>query len=443
MRSLTATYSPDDNKLRLYSTTRLDTETYERVRAAGFKYAPKQDLFVAPAWTPSREDLLLELCGEIDDEDTTLVERAEARAERFGEYSDRRADDAEDARAAVASIADNIPFGQPILIGHHSEGRARRDAERIQNGMRRTVSLWKQSEYWQERARAALQHARYKESPAVRARRIRKLESEHRGHVRERGQAERSLGKWTMEGLSLDEAKAIANVDSRGSYCFPLDKYPRQPPASQYEGRMGLWSALDGGIITPEQAAELATGTCRRVIAWSNRWIAHLDLRLAYERAMLEDQGGIASDRTKPEMGGACQCWASPGHGRGWSYIVKVNRVSVTVYDNWGNGGGNFTRTIPFDKLRALMTKGDVDAARASGTLIDTADGIGFYLRAAEAGPDPEAGTPDEHEPAAPVASEGTDVTGEVAAFPSEPASAGTPAFGSALAAGAQLALLG
>ena len=45
---MTATYSPEDNKLRLYSATRLDKETYARVRAAGFIYAPKQELFVAP-----------------------------------------------------------------------------------------------------------------------------------------------------------------------------------------------------------------------------------------------------------------------------------------------------------------------------------------------------------------------------------------------------------
>ncbi len=65
----TATYSPEDNKLRLYSSTRLDRELYARVRGAGFIYAPKQELFVAPMWTPEREDLLIELCGEIDDED--------------------------------------------------------------------------------------------------------------------------------------------------------------------------------------------------------------------------------------------------------------------------------------------------------------------------------------------------------------------------------------
>ena len=71
--SMSATYSPEDNKLRLYSLHRLDAETYARVSGAGFKFAPKQDLFVAPMWTPGREDLLIELCGEIGDEDSCAV----------------------------------------------------------------------------------------------------------------------------------------------------------------------------------------------------------------------------------------------------------------------------------------------------------------------------------------------------------------------------------
>ena len=79
-KMMNATYSPEDNKLRLYSLHRLDPELYARVKAAGFIYAPKQELFVAPAWTPARENLLIELCGEIDDEDTSLVDRAEQRA---------------------------------------------------------------------------------------------------------------------------------------------------------------------------------------------------------------------------------------------------------------------------------------------------------------------------------------------------------------------------
>jgi hypothetical protein len=109
---MSATYSPEDNKLRLYSTTRLDSETYQRVKAAGFKWAPKQDLFVAPAWTPERADLLVELCGDIGDEDTSLVDRAEERADRFLDYKAARAGDATRAHDAVKAIADNIPFGR-------------------------------------------------------------------------------------------------------------------------------------------------------------------------------------------------------------------------------------------------------------------------------------------------------------------------------------------
>ena len=37
--TMTATYSPEDNKLRLYSLHRLDDETYQRIKKAGFKWA--------------------------------------------------------------------------------------------------------------------------------------------------------------------------------------------------------------------------------------------------------------------------------------------------------------------------------------------------------------------------------------------------------------------
>ncbi|HMF62793.1 MAG TPA: DUF3560 domain-containing protein, partial [Edaphobacter sp.] len=74
------------------------------------------------------------MCGEIDDEDTSLVERAEERADRFVDYKHKRISDAERAHEAVSRIADNIPLGQPILVGYHSERHARKDAERIENG---------------------------------------------------------------------------------------------------------------------------------------------------------------------------------------------------------------------------------------------------------------------------------------------------------------------
>jgi hypothetical protein len=207
---ISATYSPDDNKLRLYPGARLDVDTYTRVKAAGFTWAPKQELFVAPMWTPAREDLALELAGEIDDEDRSLVERAEERADRFEDYSGKRAAEAGAAHKAVAAIADGIPLGQPILVGHHSERHARKDAERIQNGMRKAVRLWDTSTYWQSRAKGAIRAAKYKERPDVRARRIKTIEADLRKQQRSQQEAEKWLIAWTHENLTLEVARKIA-----------------------------------------------------------------------------------------------------------------------------------------------------------------------------------------------------------------------------------------
>jgi hypothetical protein len=103
-----ATYSPDDNKLRLYALHRLDEETYSKVSGAGFKWAPKQALFVAPAWSPNREDLLIALAGEIEDEDSTLFDRQEERAERFGQYSEKRASESD--RVLPTLTRSPLPF---------------------------------------------------------------------------------------------------------------------------------------------------------------------------------------------------------------------------------------------------------------------------------------------------------------------------------------------
>ncbi len=350
----TATYSPEDNKLRLYPAARLDSETYAKVKAAGFIWAPKQELFVTPMWTPVREDLLLEICGEIEDEDKSLVERAEERAERFEDYGEARAKDADQAHKAVSAIADNIPLGQPILVGHHSEKHARKDAERIENGMRKAIKMWEQSKYWESRAKGAIRAAKYKERPDVRARRIKGLEADKRKQEKTKTQAEKFLKAWQdPRALNLVTAKSIANFDWL-SFKFTLKEYPRMEHT--YEGDMGLWSALEDGIITPEQAKNLAIPCHERMIAYCDRWINHLENRLLYERAMQEESGGTVADRTKPEKGGACRCWVAGGK---WIEIQKVNKVSVTVLDNWGNGGKDFTRIITFDQLKGVISKAD------------------------------------------------------------------------------------
>lgn len=317
----TATYSPEDNKLRLYASSRLDKELYERVRAAGFIWAPKQELFVAPMWTPAREDLLMELCGEIGDEDKTLVERQEERAERFEEYSEKRADDADRAHQAVASIADNIPMGQPILVGHHSERRARKDAERIQNGMRKAVKMWETSKYWTSRAAGAIRHAKYKEVPAVRARRIKGIEADERRCLKSKNVAMGFLDMWCKPDLTREKAMAIANYDHL--------RLPDGDPRG-----WSVWSALEKDALTVEDAKAIAVGVHTRNIEINDRWLAHLGNRLTYERAMLAESGYVAPPKKKSakaelpllNIKGAVAYRNPYHHGE----IVRGNTVSMT-----------------------------------------------------------------------------------------------------------------
>ena len=300
---MTATYSPEDNKLRLYSATRLDKETYELVRKNGFIYAPKQGLFVAPMWTPCRAKILEKLCGEIEDEQTTLAERAEQRAERFEGYQDKRRKDAQSAFKQVQAISDHIPMGQPILVGHHSERRARKDAERIQSYMQRTVKMWDCSEYWEYRAKGVIGHANYKDRVDVRARRVKGLEADKRKYEREIANSQKFLGLWNdlEKELTPKRAIAIAGYD-RLSMCFTLEKYPRGPEKSQYEGYTSLHSALTDEIITPEQAKDIAVKKHHQTIAHYTKWLNHTLLRIKYEKTILEAQGYKEPEKVKRKV---------------------------------------------------------------------------------------------------------------------------------------------
>ncbi|EAB0768500.1 hypothetical protein D8O32_25580, partial [Escherichia coli] len=88
------------------------------------------------------------------------------------------------------------------------------------------------------------------------------------------------------------------------SACFPLDTYPRPAEKSQYEGSRSLWSALDDDIITTEQAREIAIRCHERQIQHQQRWVNHYQNRLIYERAMLDESGGVVTRTQDFEPGG-------------------------------------------------------------------------------------------------------------------------------------------
>lgn len=70
----------------------------------------------------------------------------EARRERLEERAERRRRESEAAYWQAEQMSHAIPMGQPILIGHHSEKRHRRDLERIRRAYRRSMEAQREAE---------------------------------------------------------------------------------------------------------------------------------------------------------------------------------------------------------------------------------------------------------------------------------------------------------
>lgn len=269
---ISATYSPEDNKIRLYASTRLDSDTFERVKAAGFHWAPKQELFVAPKWTPEREDLALELAGEIEPEEMTLAESAAIKSERLDNLAAKRHGEAVSLNARADELSQSFYMGQPILIGHHSERKARKTKERMDSAQGAAIKAEKAANYWLYRATGVEHFANMKNNPRVRANRIKTLLAELRDLQRGINAAHGALELWGKFTTNEQIKWALGNMSS--------------------EVTLAGWttySAVDKGEMTPADARQGAIDSANLTINGPKRkrWIEHILSRLAFERSML------------------------------------------------------------------------------------------------------------------------------------------------------------
>ena len=82
-------------------------------------------------------------------------ERREARIERLRDRAAKTRAESEAASGRAHEIMDRIPFGQPILIGHHSENMARRDTEKTHSLIGKSVKASEKASQLESRAAAA------------------------------------------------------------------------------------------------------------------------------------------------------------------------------------------------------------------------------------------------------------------------------------------------
>ncbi|MBA0053462.1 DUF3560 domain-containing protein [Streptomyces sp. AJS327] len=180
---------------------------WDVVRHHGFRSSRNVGLYVphsrdkeADLWRINRAKLALEADGhsvtvEIDEEtrrtfaeaEADRVERAEERVERFEGYADNAARSSNARRARADDISRRFEFGQPILVGHHSEGKARRDAARIDTNMRKSFEDADRAGHFQHRAGAAAAYEQHRNDPYRTLRRLEKLRAELRVIERRNG----------------------------------------------------------------------------------------------------------------------------------------------------------------------------------------------------------------------------------------------------------------
>lgn len=188
-----------------------DTRPYAAsMKASGWRwsrsitawYIPNSRDRLPQQWKIDRTVAALEAAGatvtvEIDAELAPMAEREERRAERIearqealAAKADRLQATSDAHHAKVDAIVAHIPFGQPILVGHHSEARARRDQQRIWDGMDKAVATWKEAEETSHKAEASVRHQKHRGSGPATMRRLERLHTEQRDVTRKMEQAE-------------------------------------------------------------------------------------------------------------------------------------------------------------------------------------------------------------------------------------------------------------
>lgn len=339
--SNSATYCPEDNKLRLY-VGRVPRDEYEALRAEGWTSTPKQDCDFVAHWAPDRRDTCLSYAGIIDDEDTPPQERAADRAERFAGYQEKRLSEA-------TQHADRYDSG-PAAHGFQSERKAERAAAKHDRLGDKAADQWSKAEYWSSRTAGVISHALYKSEPGVRMGRIKELEAELRKAEKSHQEAtERAQRRYDAVLSVLEHAegkreklKPIGREDFVWSLSTirKIDNTPEEEKSTPEQMRRAcLESALSGYHNSDANQAKAKEAEQGTRIAWliarewlegkerpedwdaetGTEWTRHLKLRLSYENQMLEAQGGRA---------GAVEM--VPGGWLGKYQIQKVNKSNVT-----------------------------------------------------------------------------------------------------------------
>jgi len=145
----------------------------------------------------------------MSDQEAARADRMDGRAAALHDKADRRASAAAGRQAAADQIANSIPFGQPILVGHHSERRHRRDLDRMHTNQGKALQLGREADQAAAGAASAERHMQHRYNPVTVANRIHELQAELRRYEREMGPEASEATVAHYEPLRADAATRL------------------------------------------------------------------------------------------------------------------------------------------------------------------------------------------------------------------------------------------
>lgn len=79
-------------------------------------------------------------------------QKQQERRERYEDRAAKARQESASSYQSARSILDVIPMGQPILVGHHSEKRHRRDLDRVDRSMRKSIDASEKAAHYASKA---------------------------------------------------------------------------------------------------------------------------------------------------------------------------------------------------------------------------------------------------------------------------------------------------
>lgn len=232
------------------------------------------------------------------DVEATRQERAKARAEALAAKATRKEADAEAADRRMRSTLDALPpGGEPVKVGHHSEGRHRRAIGRADRAMGASVAADREARDVAERAQTAARTAQTRHAPLAVASKLDRIKDELRGLDRKISGSSHNFGGGYIETTKPVTGERLTRLQTL-----------REAAADQ----LTYWEGIRAEQLASGEATDYSPETVTKG---------------GYVRV-----GGI------------------------WYEVARANKKTVSLIVDWLASGKPHTLTYPYAKISAYRS---------------------------------------------------------------------------------------